>query len=374
MDCWVVTTDESRKKYIELAIKMAKCIHVGTVVAEPSKVRDQAVGVAQRNPAAIIIDAANPEAIDSVAMAINLIRMQSGDKIRIVLIVDEGTKPGDDLIEEAILYGVKDIVATNAKRLSLDLKARLENPADYSNLEEWREDEVEDKSKTSGFFAAVRPKEVVKEVVVKEVEVIEKVQIVGRPVITIAGITSRVGTTHLALSLAEYFQHTMKLSCGLIVPSKTFEDIEGYYGIDDVVLDSTGKKKGKFDGVIIATEMFAGDISSDVDVVVWDIGIYSPSDPQFKSGSLRLLVSGGAGWEIEPINELLLTEAKEELRNLWIAFTLTPEAEYLEHVDQLEGFTKAMQIDVCTDWAEPRGRKDLPEIAKLAGLSSKEDQ
>jgi len=381
MNTWYITTSENRESLIRDGITDAEFHSAGGHAVEVDRFSMEAQRIAGVHPQVLILDAIDPATAQAGISAMMRVRKLKQEKVRIVLLVPEDTVAGENIIEAAKKYNVRDVVPTSAEKLIGELTEVLKSPVDYEKFySTWEEPEEESKGGFFGFGGKSKTKvKVVEKEVTKEVEkvvevpvevekVVEKVKLVGTPTITLAGVQSRVGTTHLALSIAEYINSKLKLSCGLIIRKETYDFLAEYFEVEEVHNERYGTNAFKLGGILVVSEIVAGDISADVDSVVWDLGVFDAGSTEFKQGDVRLLVSGGAEWEMGPLNEIVDSLPLADLKDICAAFTLTPNALFEDYKEMMGEVANTIRVDVNLEWHNIADRKDLPVIAKMAGL------
>jgi hypothetical protein len=172
--------------------------------------------------------------------------------VRVVLVVDKFTRPGEPLVVSALNDGVRDIVAASPSELAATLAMVLSTETSYADAMRWRGEDAPAPPK-GGFTwptASAKPQ------VVGRVVEVERVKWVGTPVVTVAGAQHRVGTTHLALSLGRVLL-ARGLRVAVIVPAVTLAALGDTYELD---FEGLGRgQRADFDGLTLASDVTPGD-------------------------------------------------------------------------------------------------------------------
>lgn len=234
----------------------------------------------------------------------------NNENIRIIIIAPYSLS-GNVIINDLISMGIYDIIGQqdNAKSHILsELLEIYENPSTYAKATKW-DREVANRSKQekefidsgTGRFGKKR----------EDIITIEKNKIVGTVVIAVVGIIPRIGTTHTAISLANFL---LKNKNGVAVVemqhSNTFDSIKNSY-------TNVEQKRGLFS--LLGIDFYPYDpslqvsdlILGDYDYVVLDMGSYDTCDvTEFKRAQERIIVCGGKDWEINELDNFLKNEKK----------------------------------------------------------------
>jgi hypothetical protein len=177
--------------------------------------------------------------------------------------------------------------------------------------------------------------------------------------ITVTGIETKTGATHLALSLCAKALAKGKV-CGLIVAPACFDMLCRYFVVK-IRQPDADRRIADFGGLQLMTGMLPGELSA-LDLLVWDLGLYEQSIRSFSQGDLRLLLSGGQAWELGPLNELLSDMPYESMEKLVICLRgiAAEEAGYLR--EQLRRRLRSIVIQHQPDWTQHILRDDTAEI------------
>jgi hypothetical protein len=336
----------------------AGAVLAGTTIADVDSLKDAGGTAANAGVSALVLDAASSPSEAAVLSTIAAVRLVRGDAVRILLVVDEFTRPGESLVVSALNDGVRDIVAASPDELSATLAMVLSAETSYADAMRWRGEGAPTPAK-AGFAWPTVP---AKPQVVERVVEVERVKWVGTPVVTVAGAQHRVGTTHLALSLGRALQ-AQGLRAAVIVPAATLAALGDTYELD---YEGLGRgQRADFDGLTLATDVTAGDLAG-AEVVVWDTGVYESSADLFKLGAVRCLVFGGCEWELGPISAILGSEPEDVLAGYTYCVTLATENDFALCVEDLAGLS-CLHVAFPSDWKDGAERADLVPIMSAIG-------
>lgn len=353
----IVTCEERRVGPLTTGVLEAGAVLAGTTVAEIDWLKDAGAAAAGAGVSVLVLDAASSPSEAAVTSTIAAVRLLRGDAVRIMLVVDGFTRPGEPVVVAALNDGVRDIVAASADELADTLAMVLSAEASYADAMRWRGDEAEAPAWGGpGWSAASAPK------VVERVVEVERVRWVGTPVVTVAGAQHRVGTTHLALSLGRVLQ-ARGLRAAVIVPAVTLAALGDTYEIE---FGAVGRgQRADFDGLTLAADIAPGDLT-DAEVVVWDTGVYADSADIFKLGTVRCLVFGGGEWDLGPISEIVGSEPEGVLDGFTYCVTLATESDFALCAEDLAGLS-CVHVGFPRDWKDGAGREDLDAIVAEVG-------
>lgn len=357
-EAWIITCDERRAGALTTGTLEAGVVLAGTTIANVDTLKDAGGTAANAGVSVLVLDAASSPSGAAVRSTIAAVRLVRGDAVRILLVVDEFTRPGEPIVISALNDGVRDIVAASPSELAATLAMVLSTETSYADAMRWRGEDMPAPAK--GGFAW--PAASVKPQVVERVVEVERVKWVGTPVVTVAGAQRRVGTTHLALSLGRVLQ-ARGLRAAVIVPTVTLAALGDTYE-----LDFSGLGRGQrtdFDGLTLATDVTPGDLA-DAEVVVWDTGVYEDSVGVFKLGAVRCLVFGGCEWELGPISAIVSSEPEDVIADFTYCVTLATEDDFRMCVEDLAGLS-CVRIAFPSDWKDGAMRSDLAGIVSAIG-------
>src|SRR5450759_5420933 len=119
MDVWIITCDERRIGALTTGALEAGAVLAGTSIATVDTLKDAAIVAADAGVRILLLDASSSTSQQAGRDAIAAVRVVRGDGGRIVLVVDQFTRPGEPLVMAALADGVKDIVAAAAATMSL---------------------------------------------------------------------------------------------------------------------------------------------------------------------------------------------------------------------------------------------------------------
>jgi hypothetical protein len=357
-EAWIITCDERRVGALTTGTLEAGVVLAGTTIANVGTLKDAGGTAANAGVSVLVLDAASSPSETAVRSTIAAVRLVRGDTVRILLVVDEFTRPGESLVVSALNDGVRDIVAASPDELAGMLAMVLSTETSYADAMRWRGEDAPAPAR-SGFTwpaASAKPQ------VVERVVEVERVKWVGTPVVTVAGAQRRVGTTHLALSLGRVLQ-ARGLRAAVIVPTVTLAALGDTYELD---FNGLGRgQRTDFDGLTLATDVTPGDLAG-AEVVVWDTGVYEDSADVFKLGAVRCLVFGGCEWELGPISAIVGSEPEDVLAGFTYCVTLATEDDFRMCVEDLAGLS-CVRIAFPSDWKDGAMRSDLAGIVSAIG-------
>jgi hypothetical protein len=352
-EAWIITCEERRVGALTTGVLEAGVVPAGTTIADVETLKDAGGTAANAGVSVLVLDAASSPSEAAVKSTIAAIRLVRGDAVRILLVVDEFTRPGESLVVSALNDGVRDIVAASPEELADTLAMVLSVETSYADAMRWRGEDAPTSSRSGFAWPAASTKAHVVERVVE----VERVKWVGTPIVTVAGAQHRVGTTHLALSLGRVLQ-ARGLRAAVIVPAVTLAALGDTYELDFSGLG--GGQRTDFDGLTLATDVTPGDLA-DAEVVVWDTGVYEDSAAVFKLGAVRCLVFGGCEWEIGPISAIVSSEPEDVIAGFTYCVTLATEDDFAMCVEDLAGLS-CVRIAFPSDWKDGATRSDLAGI------------
>ena len=357
-EAWIITCDERRVGVLTTGTLKADAAVVGTTVADVDALRDAGLAAANSGASVLVLDAASCPSEQAVRSTIAAIRLVRGDAVRILLVVDAFTRPGESLVVSALNDGVRDIVAASSAELPTTLAMVLSSESSYAEAMRWRGEDTPAPAKT-GFgwpTGSAKPQ------VVERVVEVERVKWLGTPVVTVAGAQRRVGTTHLALSLGRTLQ-AQGLRAAVILPAVTLSALGDTYELE---FEALGRgQRADFDGLTLATDATPGDLP-DAEVVVWDTGVYEGSADLFKLGAVRCLVFGGCEWELGPISAIVGSEPEDVLAGFTYCVTLATPEDFALCVEDLAGLS-CLHVAFPRDWKDGSERGDLAPIVAAVG-------
>lgn len=227
---------------------------------------------------------------------------------RMIVLLGEDAKP-DGLTTELVSMGVYDLLAVTDALLPAALGSLLTDPATYAHAARWQVRAALTETRKRGGRSMARP------AVERTVETIERV--VGCVVIAVAGVGPRVGTTHLALSLARTLTDDGHPVAAVMTNEAHWRSIAG--GYEGVVIDES-RSRFELDG--LALYLGAPARPSDYRYIVLDLGVYDAGDAvEFKRSPVRVLVSGSTEWDLADTTALL--RADTQVAGYTFAFTFT---------------------------------------------------
>jgi hypothetical protein len=357
-EAWIITCDERRVGALTTGTLDAGVVLAGTTIANVDTLKDAGSTAVNAGVRILVLDAASSPSEAAVRATIAAVRLVRGDGVRIVLVVDTFTRPGEPLVVSALNDGVRDIVAASPGELAATLAMVLSAEASYADAMRWRGGDLPSLARSGLAWPGTSARTQVVERVVE----VERVKWVGTPIVTVAGAQRRVGTTHLALSLGRVLQ-AKGLQSAVIVPAVTLAALGDPYELD---FERLGRgQRADFDGLTLATDVTPGDLA-DAEVVVWDTGVYEDSAAVFKLGVVRCLVFGGCEWELGAISEIVSSEPEDVIADFTYCVTLATEEDFALCVEDLAGLS-CVQIAFPSDWKDGTARADLAAIVSAIG-------
>lgn len=236
---------------------------------------------------------------------------------RMIVVLPEGAK-ADGLTTELVSMGVYDLLAVADAELPAALGSALTNPATYALAARWQVRAPLAETRKRGGRSLARP------AVERTVETIVE-RVVGCVVIAVAGVGPRVGTTHLALSLARTLTDDGHPVAAVMTNEAHWRSIAA--GYEGVVVD---EQRSRFELDGLALYLGAPARPADYRYIVLDLGVYDAGDAvEFKRSPVRVLVSGATEWDLADTTALLRADA--QVAGYTFAFTFTsPElADYI---------------------------------------------
>ncbi len=127
------------------------------------------------------------------------------DNLRFIIIVPYSLS-GDDTMNDLISMGIYDIIGQDdyaGSHILSALIALYESPSTYAKAIKWDKEVAGKKKKKKKDFINTGEGRFGKKTT--DIITVEKDKIVGTVVIAVAGVMSRIGTTHTALSIGKFF-------------------------------------------------------------------------------------------------------------------------------------------------------------------------
>lgn len=187
--------------------------------------------------------------------------------------------------------------------------------------------------------------------------------------VTIAGVESKVGATHLALSLAAKAS-LRNINCAVIISSASFEALKDYYVLSIREQPTEGQKEPRqfasFSGISIMAGVLPGDLEG-YQLLIWDCGSLPQGLRRFSSGDLRCLVSGGQAWELAPLSAFLKDLNYEEFAPYALCVRGASDSDFDYLQQQVAGRLAITKILHKPDWTDVTLREDLVTILRLTG-------
>jgi len=188
--------------------------------------------------------------------------------------------------------------------------------------------------------------------------------------ITVAGLESKSGATHLCLSLALKASQR-GINCAVILSQKCFDALRYYYVLNIYEEAENGQSEARqfanFAGLSIMSGVLPGDIEG-YQLIVWDCGTLPRGQRRFARGDLRCIVSGGQAWELTPLNDLLMSLDYEELKYCAACIRGASLSDYIHIEQEMAGRLPCINILHKADWTDVAMREDLLAILRLAGF------
>ncbi|MCG2808627.1 MAG: hypothetical protein L6413_10250, partial [Coriobacteriia bacterium] len=109
-EAWIITCDERRAGALTTGTLEAGVVLAGTTIANVGTLKDAGGTAANAGVSVLVLDAASSPSEAAVRSTIAAVRLVRGDAVRILLVVDEFTRPGEPIVISALNDGVRDIV------------------------------------------------------------------------------------------------------------------------------------------------------------------------------------------------------------------------------------------------------------------------
>jgi len=271
---------------------------------------------------------------------------------RMIVLLPEGGKP-DGLTTELVSMGVYDLLAVGDALLPTVLGSTLADPATYAHAARWQVRTPLTESRKRGGRSMARP------AVERTVETLVE-RVVGCVVIAVAGVGSRVGTTHLALSLARTLADDGHPVAAVMTNEAHWRSIAA--GYEGVVIDE-GRSRFELDG--LALYLGAPARPADYRYIVLDLGVYDAGDAvEFKRSPVRVLVSGSTEWDLAETTALLRADTQVAGYTFGFTFTSPELAEYI--AANMPGVS-VIPVPYNPDWTSVGGVSDALR-ALVAGV------
>lgn len=262
---------------------------------------------------------------------------------RTIVLLGEDAKP-DGLTTELVSMGVYDLLAVGDALLPSALGALLADPATYAHAARWQvRAALAENRKRGGRLMAHPAAERTVETIVERV--------VGCVVIAVAGVGPRVGTTHLALSLARTLTDDGHPVAAVMTNEAHWRSIAG--GYEGIAIDES-RSRFELDG--LALYLGAPARPSDYRYIVLDLGVYDAGDAvEFKRSPVRVLVSGSTEWDLADTAALL--RADTQVAGYTFAFTFTS-AELAAYIVANMPGVHVIPVPYNPDWTSVAGVAD----------------
>lgn len=240
---------------------------------------------------------------NKIIQAIRRYRIKN-DKTQIIIIAPN-CLPGNEIIHAIVSMGIYNIIAPQGEdKLGPLLEDVLNIPRSYKKAVRWVLDEpIENNKKVPG-----ESKRNNESKSMAQTTTITKEKIVGTVVIACAGTMSRIGTTHAAITIAEFLKNNnFSVALKELYNSTSFTDIEGAY--EDSKDEGDYYSLDGLDFYPYTENLSVLDVlERDYNYIVLDMGIYKNCNiEEFKRANSRLIVSGTKDWEIKNLQTILET-------------------------------------------------------------------
>lgn len=239
------------------------------------------------------------------------------DKTQIIIIAPDCV-PGNEIIHNLVTQvHVVDIIAPSLDSLNpIDLKDKIQeciaNPGTYKKGIKWVIDERPIESKKEPLKIVEKNNEVERIVIRK--------QLVGKVVVGLSGTHSRVGNTHLGLSLTNYLRRK-GFSVAFLQLDES-KDVERFLKTDDEVLSKDGFYTLRGVDYYVYEDSFDITIPyrRNYDFFVLDVGIYSKDNPfidEYERAHVKGVVTTAREWEIMYLENFLSATDNEQYEYLF---------------------------------------------------------
>jgi len=276
---------------------------------------------------------------------------------RMIVVLPEGGK-ADGLTTELVSMGVYDLLAVADAELPVALGAALAHPATYALAARWQVRAPLAETRKRGGRSLARP------AVERTVETIVE-RVVGCVVIAVAGVGPRVGTTHLALSLARTLTDDGHPVAAVMTNEAHWRSIAaGYEGVE---IDEV---RSRFEIEGLALYLGAPARPADYRYIILDLGVYDAGDAvEFKRSPVRVLVSGATEWDLAETTALLRVDSATEGYTFGFTFT---SPDLFAYIAQNMPGVRVVAVPYNPDWTDvgtiaPVLRELVADVVPLVG-------
>lgn len=262
-----------------------------------------------------------------------------------IIVIAPNCLPGNELIHAMVTMGIYDIIAPKIEKLEelqlQDLlKEVIENPSTYKKAVKWDinghvVEEYREPSPSKSKNIKIERETIIKEKTVT----ITKEKIVGTITIAVTGAMARIGTTHLAIQIAEFLKNSGDNKVAIIELHNTdsFNSICNAY--EDVKKNSEYFSLDNLDFYPYNEDLSVLDIlEKDYKYIIYDMGLYKECHlTEFKRANKRIIVSGVKDWELTELEDILRFNDTIYKNNYYFNFADNNTFETVEeNMDQLK--------------------------------------
>lgn len=258
--------------------------------------------------------------MDEVLTKLSLSKIFNG---RIVYLYGEDDNNRRQFINSLIIKGIYDYYVGD---LDVDIIHDLLFKPKTRN--EVKKDIIENELKIKNENNSMNKDKVIENVTEKIIEkTVEK--IVGTVTIAVAGTISRIGTTHTALSIAEFlknynykvamleYHNSDHFRC-ILSSYEDVQELNNSYLFDNLYFYPYNEELS-----VLNT------LQENFNYIVLDMGKYAECDiSEFKRSNIKIIVSGVKDWEIKDLELILKNNDKEYLKNINYYFNYTDDENF----------------------------------------------
>lgn len=161
---------------------------------------------------------------------------------------------------------------------------------------------------------------------------------VNKRLIGVAGTETNIGTTHTAIILANYLRKQgFMVALAERAKTEAFASICDAYG-ENIFEEGYFTLSGVDFWPAVDDEKMQMLLTHSYNVIVIDFGLYEQTNKDaFERCEDRLVISGSKPWEMEAVNHVFSEASKEVLKKYTFIFNFTPESDYEDIVEGMNG-------------------------------------
>lgn len=322
----------------------------------------------------LIIDISAIQDTKKLLLAVKRYRIRN-DKTQIIIIAPNVTPP-NTFINALVTMGIYDILAPGGEKLEdivllpslLDI---LESPYTYKKSVKWFLDTDINADIQDSLDVLPKSNKNDKEIIERTLTITRE-KIIGTVVIAVAGTMNRVGTTHSALTIAEFLKNSnFKVALLELHNSRNFIEIKRAY-------KDIREEENHFIYNGISYFPYTKNIDlldvlqKEYNYIILDMGTYNTCDiSEFKRANLKVIVSGAKDWEISPLETILKSQDLFNLKKYNYYFTFCDKSMFElinENMGQLKCYQAAynpnpfLLTTECSSCLKKLLKEVLPEV------------